>query len=73
MKLCENVRVCLGNFGLITADVPYGDQKDHAIDPPWSEDTVTSIVAAMWLMAGPKSTAIIQVGGVEQCLLCCEE
>jgi hypothetical protein len=48
VKLCENVRVCLGNFGLITADVPYGDQKDHAIDPPWSEDTVTSIVAGMW-------------------------
>ena len=68
VKLCENVLVCLGYFGLITADVPYGDQKDHAIDPPWSEDTVTSIVAGMWRMARPKSTVIIQVGGVEQCV-----
>ena len=68
VKLCENMLVCLGYFGLITADVPYGDQKDHGLDPPWSDGTVTSIVAGMWLMARPKSTVIIQVGGVEQCV-----
>ena len=57
---------CSGKFGLISADIPYGDQKDSAIDPPWGSTHVATIVEGLWHMAANKSTVVIQVGGVHQ-------
>ena len=53
------------NFGLISADVPYGDQKDPSIDPPWDDDTITSIVEGIWHMVAEKGTVVIQCGGCD--------
>ena len=57
--------VCSGYFGLISADVPYGDQKDHGVDPPWSDTELATVVEGIWHMAAPKCTVVIQVGGVD--------
>ena len=54
------------NFGLISADVPYGDQKDPSIDPPWDEETITSIVEGCYHMVADKGTVVIQCGGCDQ-------
>ena len=65
-KDTENRKHYKANFGLISADVPYGDQKDSSIDPPWDDDTITSIVEGIWHMVADKGTVVIQCGGCEQ-------
>ena len=63
--VCNTMCVRSGYFGLISADVPYGDQKDHGVDPPWSDTELLTIVEGIWHMAALKCTVVIQVGGID--------
>ena len=65
-KDTENRKHYKANFGLISADVPYGDQKDPSVDPPWDEETITSIVEGCYHMVADKGTVVIQCGGCDQ-------
>ena len=58
--------LCVCRFGLITADIAYGDQRDLLIDPRWNDDTVRAIVDGCWRMGKDQCVMVIQVGGVEQ-------
>ena len=65
-KDTENREQYKANFGLISADVPYGDQKDSSVDPPWDDETITSIVEGCYHMVADKGTVVIQCGGCDQ-------
>ena len=50
---------------MISADVPYGDQKDHSVDPPWSDADIATVAEGMWHMTATQCTVVIQVGGID--------